>query len=212
MAMARSWHNPAWPRRSAAVATLALMSASALLAPGATLAATPIDGGPITILPVTINASTGTDEYDPHVSGDIASYTAGDKVRYYDFFSGSDVALPSTLGASDLLSDVSNGRIAFTRIETSGQIPVMLFDIATATTTAVDPQGTELQFSPAIGASTIALVDFHASAEGELVIATAGGPITQLTADTRTEQSPSVAPLGDLVVYESCGTNCDIRQ
>src|SRR4051794_34427487 len=78
--MARSRHNPAWPRRSAAVATLALLSASVLLAPGAILAATPADGGSITIFPVAINASTGSDEYDPHVSGDIVSYTASDKV------------------------------------------------------------------------------------------------------------------------------------
>jgi hypothetical protein len=208
--MARSRHNAALPRRSAAIATLAF--ASALLAPGASVAATPIDGGPITIFPVVINASTGTDEYDPHVSGDIVSYTASDKVRYYDFFSGSDVELPSTLGATDLLSEVSNGRIVFSRVETSGQIPVMLFDIGTAAAFKVDPRATEQQYGAAIGASTVALIDLNLAPQGELVIATVGGPITQVTADTRTDQAPSVGPLGDLVVYESCGTNCDIRQ
>ena len=210
MAMRRSVHRPAVVT-GGALAALLLALTCAVLAPNRVHGATPVDGGAITIYPVTINASAGTDAYDPHVSGDIVSYTASDKIRLYDFFSGSDAGLPSTVGATDLLSDVSNGRIAFSRIETSGQIPVMLFDIATATTTKVYPQGTEQQFEGVIGASTIALIDFHASAEGELV-ATAGGPITQVTADTRTEQSPSVAPLGGLVVYESCATNCDIRQ
>ena len=197
-------------RRFGVGGSLAIAAAGILLAPARGMAATPIDGGAFTIFPITINASAG-DQYDAHVSGDVVSYTAEDKVRFYDFFSGSDAGVPSPVGATDLLSDVSNGRITFTRVEASGQIPVMLFDLASATTTTVDPKATEQQFSAAIGGSTIALIDLNASPQGELV-ATAGGPITQLTADTQTEQSPSVAPLGNLVVYESCGTNCDIRQ
>jgi hypothetical protein len=203
------WRSKSGGRVAAACAALMAM-ASLLLAPAPALAVAPVDGGAITIFPVAINTGAG-DQYDAHVSGDLVSYTASDKIRYYDFFSGSDAALPSLVGATDLLSDVSDGNIVFSRVESSGQIPVMLFDIATATSIKVDPQGTELQFAAAIGSSTIALVDLHASPQGELV-ATAGGPIAQLTADTRTEQSPSVAPLGNLVVYESCATNCDIRQ
>jgi uncharacterized protein (TIGR03382 family) len=176
------------------------------------LAIAPNDGGPVTILPITINAGVGTDEYDPHVNGDLAAYTASDKIRYYDFFSGNDAQVPSALGATDLLSDVSNGRIVFSRIETSGQIPVMVYDIAANTTTKVYPRPTEAQFSAAIGGDTVAFIDAAASASGELVISTLGGSSSVVTGDTRTEQSPSVSPLGDLVVYESCGTNCDIRQ
>lgn len=44
--------------------------------PGRVVALAPSDGGPLTLLPVTINASAG-DQYDPHVGGDLAAYTAG---------------------------------------------------------------------------------------------------------------------------------------
>jgi hypothetical protein len=211
MSMRRSIHGPTNVRLAAVVAVL-LASATVLVAPNRVRAATPIDGGAITIFPVSINSSVGTDEYDPHVSGDIVSYTASDKVRYYDFFSGDDAQVPSPLGDTDLLSDVSNGRIVFTRVETSGQLPVMQFDIPTAAATKVYPRPTEQQFGAAIGSSTVAFVDLNASPQGELVVGTVGGPLTQVTADTRTDQSPSIAPLGNLVVYESCGATCDIRQ
>src|SRR4051794_14216247 len=203
--------RPAPVRRAAAAAAVTLASAAILLAPGMAIAAAPVDGGAITIYPVAISTGPG-DQYDPHVSGDIASYTSSDKVRSYDFFSGDDTAVPSLLGATDLLSDVSGGRIVFSRVETSGQIPVMVYDIGTGSTTKVDPRPTEQQFAAAIGSSTVAFIDLTASAAGELVLTRIGGSSVQVTTDTRTEQGPQVAPNGDLVVYESCGTNCDIRQ
>ncbi len=206
-----SFRKPMSMRETGAAAVVVLVAASLLLPPTAVLAASPVDGGPITIFPVVIHAGSG-DQYDPHVSGDIGSYTANDKVRFYDFFSGADTAVPSPLGATDLLSDVSGSRISFSRIETSGQIPVMVFDTATATASKVYPKAIEQQFGAAIGSSTVAFDDFNGSPEGELVIATLGGSSIQVTTDARTEQSSSVAPGGDLVVYESCGTNCDIRQ
>ena len=192
-------------------AALMLAWASVLVPPTAALAVTPVDGGAFTILPVPINIGAG-DQYDPHVSGDLVSYTADDKVHVYDFFSGNDAAVPSPLGATDLLSDVSGTTIVFSRIEATGQIPVMRFDVGTNTTSKVFPKATEQQFSAAIGSSTVAFDDFDASAEGELVIATLGGSTVQVTTDARTEQGAQVAPSGDLVAYESCATNCDIRQ
>jgi hypothetical protein len=197
-------------RRAGVPVALALACASVVVAPGTGLAATPVDGGPITIYPVTINASAG-DQFDPHVSGDLVSYTLDDRVRYYDFFTGNDAAVPSPVGTTDLLSDVSGSRIAFSRIEPSGRIPVMVFDVATSTTTEVHPQALPQQFSSAMSASTVAFIDEDV-AGGELVVATLGGSSTQVTSDARTDQAPQVAPNGDLVVYESCGTNCDIRQ
>ena len=203
--------RPRSARGTAAAVAVTLASAAVLVAPGMATAALPLDGGPITISPVVINASTG-DQYDPHVSGDIVSYTSSDKIRYYDFFSGDDTAVPSLLGATDLLSDVNGGRIVFSRVETSGQIPVMVYDVGTGSTTKVYPRPTEQQFAGAIGSSTVAFIDLTASAEGELILTRIGGSSVQVTTDTRTEQSPQVAPNGDLLVYESCATNCDIRQ
>ena len=58
---------------SAAAATMLALG----VLPGPALALSPSDGGPVTLDPVvTINASAG-DQYDPHVSGDLAAYTAG---------------------------------------------------------------------------------------------------------------------------------------
>ena len=57
---------------SAAVATVLALG----VLPGRVVALAPSDGGTVTLLPVTINASAG-DQYDPHVSGDLAAYTAG---------------------------------------------------------------------------------------------------------------------------------------
>lgn len=192
-------------------AILAALSLAVAGVPATALAVTPADGGALTLFPVTINASAG-DQYDPHVSGDIASYTDGNTVRYYNFFTGNDVQVSSPVNAVDLLSDVSNGRIAFTRVEPSGRIPVMVFDTATLTTTEVDPQANPVRFGSAIGSNTVALIDQALSPEGELVVSDLGGATVRVTTDTRADQQPAVAPLGDLVAYESCTTTCDIRQ
>ena len=61
-------------RRLGAAATATMLALGVL--PGPALALSPSDGGPLTLLPVTINASAG-DQYDPHVGGDLAAYTAG---------------------------------------------------------------------------------------------------------------------------------------
>ncbi len=181
------------------------------IGPAPLLAATPIDGGAITILPVTINATAG-DQFDPHVSGDLVSYTAGTRIRYYDFGTGNDYELLAPAGSQDLLSDVSNGRIAFSRVETSGQIPVEVFDLGSNKTAEVDLQANPLQLSPGFGGDTVAFIDQAASPEGELVISRLAGSTTQITTDTRVDQSPQVSPNGNVVVYESCGTDCDIHQ
>lgn len=188
-----------------------LAGSIAALIPVMGLALSPSDGGPLALLPVTINAASG-DQYDPHVSGDLAAYTAGSTIRYYDFFSAGDVQVPSPPGAIDLLSDVGGGRIVFSRIEPSGRIPVMVYDTASSTTTEVDPVAAPVRFGSAIGSNTVAFIDQGLSPEGEVVAADLAGGAARITNDALTNQSPSVAPLGDLVVYESCGTSCDIHQ
>ena len=61
-------------RKLGSVTTATILALGVL--PGPALALSPSDGGPVTLLPVAINVSTG-DQYDPHVSGDLAAYTAG---------------------------------------------------------------------------------------------------------------------------------------
>ena len=113
------------------------------------MAVSPIDGIPVTLLPVPINTSTG-DQYDPHVSGDLVSYTSDDNIRYYDFFTGNDAQVPAPLDAIDHLSDVSNGKIVYSRDEASGRSPIMVFDTVGNLGTEVDPQPAPLRTQGAI--------------------------------------------------------------
>ncbi|MBI1885145.1 MAG: hypothetical protein HYS09_02325 [Chloroflexi bacterium] len=188
-----------------------LAAATQALAPVMSLALTPSDGGPLTLLPVAINTSAG-DQFDPHVSGDLASYTAYDKIRFYNFFTGSDDQIPSA-DAADVLSDVSGGKIVFSRFA-GGAARIMVYDTALSTTTEVDPQPAPFRGMAAIGSNTVAFIDFSV-ATGELFASELGGATQQVTNDSRYDRSPNVAPLGDLIVYESCESdpsNCDIRQ
>src|SRR4026209_344697 len=99
-------HRAIGRRGGPVLVTLATV-AGLLASPARALGATPIDGGPITIFPVAINTSAG-DQYDPHVDGDLVSYTSVDKIRFYDFFTSSDAQVASAPANQDLLSDVSN--------------------------------------------------------------------------------------------------------
>jgi len=60
------------PTARAGAALLAAPSLVVAAAPAAVFAVAPSDGGPLTLFPVTINAGS-CDQWDPHVSGDIAA-------------------------------------------------------------------------------------------------------------------------------------------
>ena len=214
--MDRRWWSNQMIRRLGAAATATMLALGVL--PGPALALSPSDGGPVTLDPVvTINASAG-DQFDPHVSGDLAAYTSDHSIRYYDFFTGNDAQVPGALGAVDNLSDVSNGKIVFSRLDSSFNQSIMVFDTVANSTTEIDAQvGGSQRTSGAIGSDTVAFIDYGYGLTGELVASQlgVGGTTTRVTTDGRYEQFPSVAPLGDLVVYASClasPSNCDIHQ
>ena len=196
--MDRRWWSNQMIRRLGAAATATMLALGVL--PGPALALSPSDGGPVTLDPVvTINASAG-DQYDPHVSGDLAAYTSGDNIRYYNFFSGNDLQVPAPLDAIDHLSDVSNGKIVYSREEASGRSPIMVFDTVGNLVTEVDPQAVPLRTQGAIGSDTVAFVDLSLAATGEIVASQLGGATNRVTNDTRLDRHPSVAQAGDLVV------------
>jgi len=198
--------------RGGALLASILLAITSLATP--VLAVSPSDGGPVTLLPVTINAGPG-DQYDPHVNGDLAVYTSDQNVRFYNFFTGDDVQVPAPIDATDRLSDVSDGKIVFSRDEASGRSPIMLFDTATATTKEIDPQTLPIRAQGVIGSGTVAFVDYSLGGTGEVFASHIDGATQRVTNDTRFDQHPAVAPLGDVLVYESCATdpaNCDVRQ
>lgn len=86
-----------------------------------TLTLAPQDAGGVSFTRITINDGAG-DQYDPHVDDDLSAYSDAEpsQIRFYRFSSGVDQVLPNVApdGSStvDLLSDVSAGRIVFTRV------------------------------------------------------------------------------------------------
>jgi len=193
----------------------AVATSFVLLAATATgvAALVPASGGPVSSTNYPINVAAGVDAFDPHVSGNIASYSADAHIRYYDFVTGADAQVPAPVGATDLLSDVDDGRIVFTRFS-GGGAHVMVFDTATAITTEVDPEPTPLRLGTAIGSVTVAFIDQTVASTGELFVAALGTPGQQVTFDDRFDQNPNVGSGGGPIVFESCATdpsNCDIR-
>lgn len=201
-------------RKMGAAATATVVALGVL--PGSALAISPSDGGTVTLLPVIINVLAG-DQYDPHVSGNLAAYTSGDNIRYYDFFSGADLQVPGALNATDQLSDVSNGKIAFSRLDAALRLNVFVYDTTVPSMTEIDPSAAApLRSNAAVGSNTVAYIDQGLAFTGELVAADLGAATTtRITTDSRVDRQPQVAPLGDLIVYESCQTsaaNCDVHQ
>ena len=207
--------------RTTSLGLIAIVSLVVLSVP--LRAIVPIDSGTLSVvLPVVINNGSG-DQYDPHVDGDIASYTADGNnsdfvngIRYYNFLTGIDAAVPGAPNSVDQLSDVSDDRIVFSRLDFNDfTVSVMVFDIGTGTTTEIDPQPGSQHSNAAIGSDTVAFIDTVLTPTGELIAARVGGGTARVTSDSRYDQAPSIAPAGDLIVWESCqGTqaNCDIGQ
>ena len=201
-------------RRQQRIAARLAAASAALLAlgllPGPVGAVVPTAGGSVGATVFAINVDPAIDAYDTHVNGDTAVYTANSTIRYYSFFSGTDTEVPTGVGSSDLLSDVSGSRIVFTRVDSNGG-RVMVFDTVALTTNAISPVGSH-HFGAAIGTDTVAVVDQN----GVLNIATIGAAPAAVTDGSRVDQRPSVSPSGERVVYESCSfadpLNCDIHQ
>ena len=94
-------------RQFRVTAPLVIVAAGLLGAPAPGMAATPVDGGAFTLYPVPIHVGAG-DQYDPHASGDVVSYTFGltsSPLHFYDFFTGLDDAVTSSgLGTVGLVA------------------------------------------------------------------------------------------------------------
>lgn len=202
-------------RRLRRVAVLAGAAVLAALLPGGPAAAA-TDG---VIIPI---SSGPGDQSDPHISGNVISYTNedgnGSEIRYHDPDTGTDLAVPNG-GALDFLSDVSGTRIAFVRHDSESTI--QLFDTATSgPAVEVAPEsGTTNRVATAIGGDTVAWQDLGFSANAltpEIVVHDlVTGVSNRLTHDTLHDRTPTVSPGGGVLVWTKCtttGTECDIWQ
>ncbi|MDP2270818.1 MAG: hypothetical protein Q8K32_08785 [Archangium sp.] len=188
-----------------------------------TLTVTPTNGGLLSPPQITINDQPG-EQFDPHVDADTAAYSnavdmgaAGllQQIRYYDFPTNQDLAISNLLAggglANDLLSDVDQGRIVFTRLFPD-RSAIMLFDITTQTLTELAPAPSTTRMGVALGSQTVAFVDY-ASGPGELmVLDLATSVVTRLTNDAVSDTNPAVSPDGNVITWERCASsaNCDV--
>lgn len=181
------------------------------------LSSVPQDAGTLSFTTVTINRSPG-DQYDPHVDADLAAYSNASpgttEIRYFNFATSSDTAISNLVPggqAIDLLSDVNQNRIVFTRIFPDSHAGIMLFDTATASLTELAPSPITDREGVALGSQTVAFIDRGLQTAGELVVHDLTSlSTTRLTTDTDVDNFPAVSPDGTVISWEHCATSCDI--
>lgn len=177
----------------------------------------PVNGVPPALTPATVNIGAG-DQYDPHISGDWASYTSDLSIRYYNFASNSDAAIPLGPSARDLLSGISGSKIVFSRVVTGLKTAIMVFDASTPLVPPIeiDAADSVTRIGSAIGGNTVAYIDFTLESRGELVIHDLGTSTSvRITNDAALDANPLVSFDGIVVTWEHCATsssNCDIWQ
>jgi hypothetical protein len=198
--------------RAAAIAAVA-----AAVAPGTAWAVTPVNGGAAGGTTITIDDGPG-DQTDPKVSGNLATYTDVNtgRVRYYDFGTSANVAVPIPAGSISNIADVSGSQIAFVSAFLQGQSVVrttMVYDVSSGALVEIDPPGVYDPFGVAIGGDTVAFQD-ALSGNGDIVVwDLASGTAQDVSASPDADGNPQVAPDGTLVVWERCETvffRCDI--
>jgi probable HAF family extracellular repeat protein len=148
------------------------------------------------------------EKLDPHVDGDLASYShAGPGViRYYDFATGLDRAIPlAAPGDYDSLSDVSDGRISFSRQSATGSRVGRVFDVASAQMWSFAPPGHV--FSSGFGGETVAFASDAAGGGDVTIWNLSTGNMELDTASPLLEVNPSVSPDGLTAVWQSCVGN-----
>jgi hypothetical protein len=165
---------------------------------------------------IMINNSAG-DQTDPHVSKDLTAYTDLKSIHYYSFSNGVDTGIPTGTSLADSLSDVSGNRVCLTRETPTFDFEVAIFDLATATTTLIDPHPGDARMGCAIAGDTLIYIDFGTgNGSGDIfsydLAANPPAPPQPVSIDPNQEQNPNISPDGKIVVWENCPTpsNCDV--
>ena len=173
---------------------------------------TPANGGLAGGTTITIDNGSG-DQTDPHVNDDLAVYTnANTQIRYYDFVTLANNAVPSAAGTRDTLSDVFGNLISFSRFNPDFSTSAMVYNDSSNTVTEIAPTPGSARFGPVLGGHMVAFEDLN-SGNGDIMVfdLSTNGPLINVSASLETDDSPSLSPSGTAVVWERCvGSNCDI--
>jgi hypothetical protein len=158
-----------------------------------------------TVQPVNDNPGNQT---NPHLDCNLASYTLDDfqgssTVHYHDLATGADNVVPGN--QVDLLSDISDSRVAYTEVTFDGD-SVRIFDTIAQTQTIVPGLW---RSNPSIGGNLVAFEDRSVSRRlPQIAVYDLNtGTVTPLTNDSLINWRPSTSPNGDAVVWEKCQTN-----
>jgi hypothetical protein len=186
------------------------------------LVASPASAGAVTIgtLPPSttqvVNNGPGN-QTDPHVSGDLVSYTSevggtnNTEIRYHDLATTADAAIAKSGFSEDLLSDVSGTRVVFNRRADWSLIYVYETTTAGQAVELTPRPSFPSRSSPAIGGQTVAFQDFSFTEnplEPEVVVHDlTTGVSTRLTNDHLLEIDIAVSPDGNVVVFTQCSTS-----
>jgi hypothetical protein len=191
---------------------ITLVGVTLAVAPVVAMAQTPLVGTSQII------TTPPADDYDPHVSCNLVSYTIDlggvPAVRLFDFATNIDVQISGPLGAY-LLSDVSGSRVAYTRVTAATGARIEVVDVVNNTHGEVSVSGQS--FRSSIGGDLVAYEErsFRTNTnESEIVVHDlATGISTRITDDALMDINPVVSPSGDAVVFQKCqttGFDCDV--
>lgn len=180
------------------------------------LSVVPTFGGVANFQPVVISTQPDP-QVDPHVDGDLAVYAdqsivGGNfvqRIHYYRYSTGVDSVVPNTTGGDDSVADIGQGRIVFTRTDSTSR--VMLFDTNTGVLTELAPTPGANRNSPRIGGSRVAFVDYGVDPAGEIMVFDlTTSSLTRLTYNSTGDQNPEISSDGNVVSWQSFGLNMDI--
>ena len=130
----------------------------------------------------------------------------------FDFPGGTWTA--TTVFSVDIQADVSDGRIAFSRLK-DDRVAVDVFDTSTGATTEIAPRAGSSRFQSEIGANTVAFAEYNTSSgDADVYVYDLGTrALQQIGTGPEFDQNPSVSPSGNAVVFERCTSNllnCDV--
>jgi hypothetical protein len=195
-----------------------LLPGAVMAAPTAAQVVVPVPGPALNIDQMTVNDGPGG-QTDPHISGDLVSYTDNSiyRIRLQNLAVGveSDGVISVSDDSFDSVSDINGDNITFMRTSGASQRIYLVQHDNPIPAVEVSPLINAQRRHPVIGGSTIAYQDLSYGAGltslYEISLSNAvkpDSPAIRLTEDELADVWPAVSPDGSVVVWIKCPTTC----